>query len=225
MAELELVDQGASRFWVRRGTCDEEVLRARYARNRFFASQHRLRPSDVVVDLGAHIGAFAIAAAQKVPCGHVYAVEPAGESFALLARNLAINNLNNASAHRCAVSDRTGTATLYQGADSWADNLLCTHAGGWSETVDTTTLEDFLEGHDIANVDYLKMNIEGAEYSILLDAPKQVLRRIRCMLVEHHPTDGCQPDQLMRRLDECGFNVCHRAAAGEYGKGWLTATC
>jgi FkbM family methyltransferase len=225
MAEPQLVGNGESYFWVRGGTCDEEVLRARYARNRFFASRHQLRPNDVVVDLGAHIGAFAIAAAQAVPLGHVYAVEPARASFALLTRNLAINNLTNASAYRCAVSARTGTATLYRGADSWADNLICAQVGRSSETVDTTTLEDFLECHDIADVDYLKMNVEGAEYSILLDTPKRVLRRIRCMLIEHHPTVGCRPEQLIKRLDQCGFDVRHRSTAGEPGKGWLTATC
>lgn len=223
MAEVELVDRGASRFWVRHGTCDEEVLRARYARSRFFARERRLSREDIVVDLGAHIGAFTIVAARAVPCGYVYAVEPAADTFELLARNVAVNGLDNVTACQLAVSDGAGKATLHRGADSWADSL-CGNGTAGSEAVETMTLEGFLEVHGIARVDYMKMNVEGSEYGILLVAPEWVLRRVRCMQVEHHLSAEHDPSELVGHLRGCGFTVTCTPEPGETGKGWLTAT-
>jgi FkbM family methyltransferase len=49
-----------------------------------------LRPGDVVVDVGANVGVFAVAAAAAVaPGGAVLAVEPAPDAAAALSRNLA----------------------------------------------------------------------------------------------------------------------------------------
>ncbi|MBK6794943.1 MAG: FkbM family methyltransferase [Anaerolineales bacterium] len=74
--------------------------------------QFVIAPGDVVVDIGAHIGAFSVWAACQAPLGRVYAFEPNGENHALLVENKNINNLNNLEAFNIAVSDRDGEASF-----------------------------------------------------------------------------------------------------------------
>jgi FkbM family methyltransferase len=226
MTELRLLKRGGDRFWVRRGTCDEEVLRARYARYRFLARGHRLSRDDVIVDLGAHIGAFAVTAARAAPGGHVHAIEPAAETYDLLARNLALNGLHNATPHQFAVSDRPGPATLYRGSDSWGDSIYRdgSGSGSGSERIETVTLDELLYERRIERVDYMKVNVEGAEYPILLGAAEETLRKVRHMLVEYHRSHDHHPSELVARLRGCGFTVLNCSAHSETGKGWLTAT-
>ena len=176
-----LVTRGKNRFYVRTGTCDEEVIGYRYGKARFFAAGYRSRKDDVIFDVGAHIGVFAVAAARRVPHGRVYAMEPDQQNFALLTRNAALNGLSNLVAHRIALSDRQGKTRLYRQAESWAHSICkpMTKDGAiGSDVVVTATLRGFIADNAISRIDYLKMNVEGAEYRVLLQASKRTLQKI-----------------------------------------------
>lgn len=212
-------------FHVRPGTCDEEVLRARYQRWRFLPAGLRIGPSDVVVDAGAHIGAFTVMAARAAVRGSVHALEPSEDNCRLLRANVQENALRNVTIHRVALGPGAGTGVLMHGADSWAHALAPNGgAGGDRELVPTETLEGFLAAQGLDRVDYLKMNVESAEYAVLLGAPEHALRRIRCMLVEYHPSAAHGPEELAERLGRHGFRVSTMADKGDRGKGWLAAT-
>ena len=51
--------------------------------------------SDVVVDIGAHIGTFTVGAAKRAMNGRVFAIEPVPENFDLLQENVRVNNREN----------------------------------------------------------------------------------------------------------------------------------
>jgi FkbM family methyltransferase len=224
--EVVLVRQGENSFYVRKATCDEEVLRPRYGRSRFFAPGYRCRKHDIIVDVGAHIGVFAVAAARRVPHGRVYAMEPDKENFALLSRNAALNGLSNLIAHRIALSNRRGKAKLYYQKENWAHSICPPMASDdpiGSDLVSTDTLSNFIATHAISRIDYMKMNVEGAEYRVLLRASKRSLQHIGFMLVEFHPSAKHGANQLIDRLRSCGFFTAVTRSKEEPGKGWLTA--
>jgi FkbM family methyltransferase len=220
---VKLRDRGSDRFWVRPETCDEDVIDPRYGVKRFCVPGRPLRADSVVVDVGAHIGAFAVATGRALPNGRVHAIEPGRETFELLARNVRANELRNVCVHRLAIADRGGTAVLKRGGDSWADSLHGEPCRG-SEGVTTVTLERFLTRHRISRVDHLKMNVEGSEYTILLNTPRRVLRGIERMLVEYHPSPEHGGRELADWLRSCGFRVGCTPDAVEPAKGWLAAT-
>src|SRR5688572_1966402 len=74
----------------RRGTTDDDQIRHSFDNDAFFAEvpEYVSKPSDIVLDVGAHIGTFALLASSKVPSGHVYSFEPSEENFNLLRINL-----------------------------------------------------------------------------------------------------------------------------------------
>lgn len=218
-------EAGGASMTYRPGTVDEVVLADGYQARRFFPPGFAPPPDAVIVDVGAHIGMFAVHAARLVPQGRVEALEPDPENLALLCRNAAGNGLDNVSVHPVAVEGTLGTAVLYQAHESWAHSTCAAVAPADAEAVvvAATTLAAFLAEEGIEAVDFLKMNIEGAEYDVLLGAPDEALRAVRLFHVECHPVPGHDGRELVERLADCGFAPAVQWSVEEPGKGWITA--
>lgn len=131
--------------------------------------QH-LRPGMVVVDVGANIGYYSVLAAATVgPTGKVYAFEPDPENFAILKKNIDTNTFLHVEAFSAALSDRTGTDTLYLSPDNKGDHRL---VAGLKEdrvgiTVNTLSLDDFVATHGLTSVNVVKIDVQGAENLVM----------------------------------------------------------
>jgi FkbM family methyltransferase len=121
----------------------------------------------VVVDVGAHIGYFALLAAQLVgERGRVFAFEPMPTTYQLLTMNIKANGLKNIIPIQKAVWNKSGTATFTIRPDSLGESFLGDHGYGKRTEVETICLDDFLADFG-SRVDFIKMDIEGAEFTAL----------------------------------------------------------
>jgi FkbM family methyltransferase len=213
------------RFRYRIGSVDERVLDDQYHGPRFFSGGYQPKDTDTILDAGAHIGVFTALAARQAPRGAVYALEPARENFDILRANVVTNGLDHVFAHRVALSDTTGSIRLYHGPQSWGHTLMVPPptTKATFEEVPSQTLEDFIAEHGIQMIDYLKMNIEGAEYKIFLGAPAHVLHRIGFMMVELHPAEDALVEELLAWIRSAGFTTDVVWSDDPTVKGWLTA--
>lgn len=132
-----------------------------------------IRPGDTVIDIGAHIGLYTLAAAEAVgPTGRVIALEPMSANFELLSSNVASNGYSDRVVlHRIAVSDSEGQARLNLSDLNSGDNSLTTGSGA-VEIVPTVTL-DALLGAD-ARINVMKMDIQGGEPAALAGAHRSL---------------------------------------------------
>jgi len=169
-----------------------------------------LQSDDVVVDVGANIGAFAVFAAQRTR-GRVLAVEPHPANAAALRKNLAANGAAQAEVAECAVADAAGTLPLFLGRHGTTHQL---HAvgkdAGEGESIDVrvTTLMELLAEHRISRVDFLKLDCEGAEGLVLPSLPRELVASIRAIALEFHDDASPLPhDALGRLLSERGFTT------------------
>jgi FkbM family methyltransferase len=164
-----------------------------------------------VIDIGAGLGEFTIAAAKKCGEGIVYAYEPFPESFELLGQNLTLNRVRNVIAHPHAVGSSTevmhlntasGVPVLYSTAIDHAQ------AGEDDVLVETTTLDKIFETCSIEACDLLKMDCEGAEYDILFHTSVDTLHKIKRICLEYHDgvTEHSHLD-LIDFLENQGFTV------------------
>jgi len=123
----------------------------------------------IVFDIGANVGLYSLLAAKAVgPHGSVYAFEPLPRNVSFLRRNLEANKIQNAFVFEAAVSDRKGTVQFNQGED---------HATGFIGTdgdieIQTVSLDDLVSEGQVHPPDYLKIDVEGAESSVLNGASK-----------------------------------------------------
>jgi len=129
---------------------------------------NEVRPGDVVLDLGAHIGYCTLLLARLVgPSGRVVAFEPDPANFELLRRNVEGNGYRNVTLCPLAVSDRCGQARLYRSADNAGDHRL--HASPEarpSVAVEAVSLDHVFRDY-AGRVDLIKMDVQGSEGAAL----------------------------------------------------------
>src|SRR5262249_61828421 len=152
-----------------------------------------LKPGDVAVDAGAHIGFFTMHLADAVGAGgRVYAFEPLDTNAVLLERSIAENRYHDGViVRRAAVGAASGTATLtfpLETLNSGGAYLLrdgtSALTGNERRRVPLVALDDL----DIRRpVRFIKMDVEGAEPLVVRGAAR-ILREDRPLLLsELHP--------------------------------------
>lgn len=166
-------------------------------------------PGATVVDIGASLGSFSLLSAQSG--ARVWAFEPAPASFAILSQNIQLNGWRDriAPSSRC-VGGKAGKRDFFI---SQLSPLSSFYAGkGEKITVDCTTLADIFEEHQLARLDILKLDCEGAEYEILYCTPPQILEKIGEIRLEYHviPEKRANPEALTEFLLRHGFALVHR---------------
>jgi FkbM family methyltransferase len=160
-----------------------------------------------VVDVGAHVGAFTVWAAERCPKARMLAIEPNPAVFQHLVENVAANGLHDrVQTRQVALGDHVGEAFLDVREFSEWTRVLPT-ADGRGHPVHLTTLEQVLDAAHFDRVDFLKMDCEGSEYDILLTAPDRVLGRIQALICEYHPGLAHDDGELRSRLRAHGFVV------------------
>lgn len=169
---------------------------------------------DVVLDVGAGIGDEALVFSRMVGLGgRVVAVEAHPGTFDCLREGVEANGLLNLDAVNVAVSDSVGTLAMQSG-ESYLTGKVVGSAGG-DVLVDAITIPMLLDRLKIEVVDFMKMNIEGAELAALRGCQGS-FQRIRRMVVSCHDfiADGDPSEEGMRTyqdvialLSENGYRV------------------
>jgi FkbM family methyltransferase len=157
---------------------------------------------DIVIDIGAHVGIFAIYAAKRHPGISVLAFEPDPVNFSNLLANIAANGVDNVIPHRLAVTRDGGPFTLDRPPDNSAaaGGYYAAHGGYARSTADSITLDQIFERYAIGRCKLLKIDCEGAEHEIL--ASTSVLDRVEWLSGEFHINEmlkdrGYTVEQLM----------------------------
>jgi len=146
-----------------------------------------LRRGDTLVDVGAHLGLYTVAAARRVgSAGRVVAFEPDPESFALLAAHVRLNGVaDRVELVKAAVGDRNGRVPFRGGRQ--LESCVLAIAPPGERTVPCVSLDDALGKR---HVDVLKIDVEGYEVHVLRGARRLLrdpARRPRAVFLEIHP--------------------------------------
>jgi FkbM family methyltransferase len=155
--------------------------------------QQYVTPGGTAYDLGANYGIYSMFLARLVgPTGRVYAFEPMPEILTQLKANIALNPLTNVEFVPMAASDSAGTAQFRIGSHAGSGHLETADQyhpiSGGIINVEQITLDEFvLRGNRPPT--FMKIDVEGAEGSVIVGA-KRVLDEHRPVIaVEVHSAD------------------------------------
>jgi FkbM family methyltransferase len=178
-----------------------------------------LSEGSVFFDVGAHIGYFSMKASRKVgPSGRVLSFEPNPETLKLLRDNVAANHTANVTVEPIACTDREQMLTLYAadiintGASSLSSaNASITAAAPKAYAVRGRPIDDVVRELSLSRVDVIKVDVEGAEVSVMRGAletlrrfhPKVVIEVSPRQLASFHTT----PDDLIALFQGAGYNL------------------
>ena len=178
------------------------------------------------MDIGGHIGAFAVSAALRAANGKIYAFEPFAGNYAFLKKNIELNNLKNVIPLNIAVASDSKGRTLFLAKMNSSAHSLTKKSGNFVK-VPSISLEQFFRERNIEKCDFLKMDCEGAEYDILLSTGGETLRKIKQINMEYHLPSffgAGSPDlfpKLISHLKNAGFEVSVKKE--NYQRGYICA--
>jgi FkbM family methyltransferase len=161
------------------------------------------RPAPLILDCGSNIGMSVLYFKRVYPDARILAFEPDPDIGPILQQNIAENELKNVQWLPVALSREVGKKTFFSDGvcgSGLAESLTTGATNAWNQyEVSCARLRDFL----VEPVDFMKMNIEGAEYEVLADSEDR-LAQIREMIIEYHHLPG-----LRRSLHEI-LEILHR---------------
>jgi FkbM family methyltransferase len=201
---LEL--RNGTRYLVRPRGGDLGVVNETAMGNPYLGSGHiGLSEDATVVDIGAHIGDFAVQIAKRCPRGTILAVEPIADHVRQMEIQLLLNHVSNVRCRRLALGAAEGFADV---GDAGSRSRISCANGLPTERVRMTSLGRLLSEEGIEAVDLLKLDCEGAEWDIL-PAAEDVLPRVRQICMEFHCDRGWTPEKLAAWLRDRGYRVWH----------------
>lgn len=137
-----------------------------------------IRKGDTVVDIGAHMGRHLAVFQELVGDGKLFAFEPLPKEFQYLQRTFQASNV---SLHNAALSNMPGKSTFYELPDCPEESglILRTDKHGVKQNkidVEVHCLDEYED--NLKNLNYIKIDTEGAEV-LILEGAKKTLRRYR----------------------------------------------
>lgn len=161
-----------------------------------------------IIDCGANIGMASVYFKTLFPGAEVLAFEPDPEPFALLVENISENRFKGIVARNEALLQTEGAVDFFYSPESSGSLCSSTTPGrlpGPSKQVKAVRLSPFID----RMVDFLKMDIEGAEAQVLAELSNSgKLPLVGQMVIEyHHHIDECRDalSEVLLTLERAGF--------------------
>lgn len=180
-----------------------------------------VKEGDYCLDIGANIGYYTLILAKLVGRqGKVFAFEPDPTNFKILKKNIKTNKYNNVVLINQAVSDITGNIKLYLNSTYGDDHRTYDSKDGRNFiSIKSLKLDDYFINNrhksflqKAHKVDFIKMDIQGAEYSAiegmsnLLKTNKQIR-----LISEFWPIglkrSGINPTDFLNSMLKLGFVI------------------
>lgn len=170
-------------------------------------------PQPYILDCGANIGMSAIYFKQLAPDAIIEAFEPDELNFNLLSKNVASFGLQQVQLHKKAIW-KENTHLQFEAEGQMSSKIsddIATEKR--TVTIEAVRLKDLLN----KRVDFLKMDIEGAEYQVLKDAAPN-LHVVQTMFVEYHGTYAQNNEllEILQIMHNAGFQFYIKEAAAVF---------
>jgi len=174
---------------------------------------YRFKPTQarpVILDCGAYIGQSVIYFKKEFPAAELMAFEPDTAIFEILKRNVEENGLKDVTLHRAAVWTTNGSIS-FEAKGSEGSHIA---EEGATDTISVPCmrLADIIAGLPV--IDFLKMDIEGAEFAVMNDCAPY-LSKVQNLFLEYHGTIDQNQEliTLLEIVQKAGFSFYIRQAA------------
>ncbi|HVS90089.1 MAG TPA: FkbM family methyltransferase [Candidatus Acidoferrum sp.] len=203
-------------WWIRENDNLSEPLRTKnFEHDELSFVQRYLRPGMTVLDVGAHHGLYTLLASKLVgSSGRVFSFEPSPRERRKLRLHIAFNLCRNVTVQALALGSQEASADLFvvQGAQTGCNSLRPPDvvSGTAPLPVRVSTLDGWLQTAGLNRVDFVKLDVEGAELEVLKGAAKlldQSARPVILAEVQDVRTApwGYRAKEILKHLNDAGY--------------------
>lgn len=171
-----------------------------------------IQKNEIIIDIGANIGYYALLESQLASNGKVFAVEPVPESFSLLDKNIKLNECKNIDAYKMAIGDISGKSKMYVYDKRNRCSFIKDPSGNIINEVEVPimTLDQFVESYVLQDPTFIRMDLEGYEFQVIKGA-HNILNNNRPLklFVELHPhlMSGERMIVILNTLKQTNFKI------------------
>lgn len=199
-----------------------------FLNNNYFFSE--LKDSRTIVDVGANIGLFSLYARLQAPKSKIFAFEADPNCFAALTKNIELfpNMASTRVLNLCVASEERIMKFYSSSTGGWSSRYQILGAGHATEiSVKSVVLSKFLSKNKLTSVDFLKMDIEGGEYDVIMnDADLLDKINIRSIVIEidKNPRAGkkYKLENIILRLKDV-YRCVEQKQSGQYPLFYCTS--
>lgn len=195
-------------FIARAGTEDMAEIVVVASGHEYNIKSIKLPKQPVIVDLGGHIGTFSIFIAKvlKNRC-KIYAFEPNKDNYLMFLRNIKLNKISFVYLKNIAISDYVGKG--YLKTEEMNTDAYYLDQSGKKFNCIVSTLPKELKMKKVKKIDLLKIDIEGAEYNILLhkDSFNYILKNVHYIFMEYHNINKYKNYSLIKKKFRKNFKI------------------
>lgn len=175
-------------------------------RDYYFQRIKKINEGDIVVDLGGNVGIFNRWAYSQ-GASKVISFEPDKRYFKLLS----LNSDRRSILFNAAMSNKIGKLKIHESEHLGGSNIFGEKNGKKSYDVRSYSLNHLFETGLIDRIDFLKVDVEGAEILVFDGISDENLRRVKNIAMEYHHGhlnfDETLRDNLIKRFNNSGFNT------------------
>lgn len=153
-------------FWLNQTSYVDQCIiqRGIFEKNSTIVVKKLLKKGDIVFDIGANIGYYSVLFSKLVgEKGRVFCFEPTSHFSNVLKMNLEVNNIRNAEIFKIGLSNKDQILEIQIGDSSATLHSPGNRALDAQEFVNLTSLDKFVEQHNIQKIDFIKIDIDGHE--------------------------------------------------------------
>ncbi len=215
--EITYVTRSGEKYFARPGQYDIGILSEIYISRVYEASDKRyiIQEKDTVLDVGGYIGDFTIYAARKATKGQVFVFEPIKENYEILKKNINLNKLKNINPFMKALTGKSEKLTFHIQLEAYGASSIYSFKGRKASLkktyITSIGINDFIHSENIKQLDVIKLDCEGAEYDIIYQINRSLLKKVRILMIEYHrikiENKTHNPESLRKFIQRHGFTV------------------
>lgn len=182
-----------------------------YERNSVRYLKKMVKEGAICIDGGANSGFYSLTFARLAgEKGQVHAFEPVSINFDRFKKNASLNRFPQLTLNQVGLSDEAKSMEIHFGGNNLGTASLYTQDKGKTETIPLRTLDSYCEEKGIEQIDFLKIDVEGAELECLKGAQEVIRRSPNLVLIMEIMDANCQragysAEELFQFVTDLGF--------------------
>ena len=197
---------------------DYKVINETWIENVYRIHEYHFSGDKVFVDIGANVGSVSLyvdnfnkTLEEKIK---VYAIEPEPNNINLLNENILNNPTENIIVVNNAIWHEEDTLAI---SNKGGNSSVVYETGGDFSYIQAITLEQLFDKYDIKEVDVMKIDIEGAEFDLIINTPAEVLAKIKYITLEFDKSfDGKFGMMVEKLAKQFGLDILGSPERGGY---------
>ena len=199
---------------------DYKVIDETWNENVYRLHEYQFKENAVFLDIGANIGSVSLYVDNfnkvrdednKIK---VYSIEPEPNNLLLLKENIKNNPTENITVINNAIWHEQKTVLI---TNKGGNSSIVNETSDESAEVLAITIQDFIDLYGIDEIDAVKIDIEGAEFDLIINTPSETLAKIRYLTLEFDKSfDGRFGIMVEKLSKQFGLEILGSPERGGY---------